>query len=108
MTDTKLGIAIADEAGIHDAPTVVTWTEIFNLIDAARDYERKACAAVCDQMQENYKKFYRVALDDQPYDPAHCALVIRERSNVEFSGTPAALSPEAPLERRVGPGAQED
>ena len=28
--------------------------------------------------------------------------------NVEFSGTPAALSPEAPLERRVGPGAQED
>ena len=23
-------------------------------------------------------------------------------SNVEFSGTPAALSPEAPLERRVG------
>ena len=26
--------------------------------------------------------------------------------NVEFSGTPAALSPEAPLERRVGPGAQ--
>ena len=29
-------------------------------------------------------------------------------SNVEFSGTPAALSPEAPLERRVGPGVQED
>jgi hypothetical protein len=28
--------------------------------------------------------------------------------NVEFSGTPAASSPEAPLERRVGPGAQED
>ena len=27
--------------------------------------------------------------------------------NVEFSGTPAALSPEDPLERRVGPGAQE-
>ena len=26
----------------------------------------------------------------------------RESSNVEFSGTPAALSPEAPLERRVG------
>ena len=24
-------------------------------------------------------------------------------ANVEFSGTPAALSPEAPLERRVGP-----
>ena len=71
MTDTRLAIAIADEAGIHDAPTIVTWTEIFNLIDAARDYERKACAAVCDQMQENYKKFYRVALDDQPYDPAH-------------------------------------
>ena len=29
-------------------------------------------------------------------------------ANVEFSGTPAALSPEAPLERRVGPGAQEE
>ncbi len=28
--------------------------------------------------------------------------------NVEFSGTPAASSPEAPLERRVGPGAQEE
>ena len=28
--------------------------------------------------------------------------------NVEFSGTPAASSPEAPLERRVGPGEQED
>jgi len=26
------------------------------------------------------------------------------RPNVEFSGTPAALSPEAPLERRVGHG----
>lgn len=26
----------------------------------------------------------------------------RMRPNVEFSGTPAALSPEAPLERRVG------
>jgi hypothetical protein len=31
-----------------------------------------------------------------------------EGHNVEFSGTPAALSPEAPLERRVGLGAQED
>lgn len=30
-----------------------------------------------------------------------------ETPNVEFSGTPAALSPEAPLERRVGPGAKE-
>ena len=98
MTDTKLGIAIADEAGIHDAPTVVTWTEIFNLIDAAREYERKACAAVCDQMQENYKKFYRVALDDQPYDPAHCALVIRERSNARVKaaaeGSPATEGSE--------------
>ena len=27
--------------------------------------------------------------------------------NVEFSGTPAASSPDAPLERRVGPGAKE-
>ena len=41
MTDTRLAIAIAEEAGIFDAPTVVTWTEIFNLIDAARAYERK-------------------------------------------------------------------
>ncbi len=29
-----------------------------------------------------------------------------ETPNVEFSGTPAALSPEAPLERRVGPQCQ--
>jgi len=29
-------------------------------------------------------------------------------ANVEFSGTPAASSPEAPLERRVGPSAQEE
>ena len=28
-----------------------------------------------------------------------------ETPNVEFSGTPAASSPEAPLERRVGPHA---
>lgn len=100
MTDTRLAIAIADEAGIHDAPTIVTWTEIFNLIDAARDYERKACAAVCDQMQENYKKFYRVALDDQPYDPAHCALVIRERSNAELRGA-SRLHGEASLSNDV-------
>ncbi len=33
---------------------------------------------------------------------------VRMTPNVEFSGTPAASSPEAPLERRVGPGAQED
>jgi len=33
---------------------------------------------------------------------------IQPPPNVEFSGTPAALSPEAPLERRVGPGAQEE
>ncbi len=102
MIDIRLAIAIADEAGIHDAPTVVTWTEIFNLIDSARDYERKACAAVCDQMQENYKKFYRVALDDQPYNPAHCALVIRERSNVQDNRASPA-SGEAPVDRRVGP-----
>ena len=29
------------------------------------------------------------------------AAAIMERPNLEFSGTPAALSPEAPLERRV-------
>jgi len=40
--------------------------------------------------------------------PRYVAAAIRKRSNVEFSGTPAALSPEAPLERRVGPGAQEE
>ncbi len=34
--------------------------------------------------------------------------MVTEGPNVEFSGTPAALSPEAPLERRVGPGEQED
>ena len=34
--------------------------------------------------------------------------VRRMTPNAEFSGTPAASSPEAPLERRVGPGAQED
>ena len=107
MTDTRLAIAIADEAGIHDAPTIVTWTEIFNLIDAARDYERKACAAVCDQMQENYKKFYRVALDDQPYDPAHCALVIRERSNVEHNRRTADSSPGVRVDGPVGPREEE-
>ena len=38
-------------------------------------------------------------------DPAIAACAKRAlRPNVEFSGTPAALSPEAPLERRVGHG----
>ena len=44
--------------------------------------------------------------------PKHVALMgmiaaMTQVHNVEFSGTPAALSPEDPLERRVGPGAKE-
>ena len=56
------------------------------LIEMTRHQEREACATVCNQMQQHYKKFYRVKRDDQPYDPAHCALVIRERSNANVTG----------------------
>ena len=43
---------------------------------------------------------------EKDFDRLHIAST--ERPNVEFSGTPAASSPEAPLERRVGPGAQDE
>ena len=56
------------------------------LIEMTRYQEREACAKLCDQMQANYKRFYRVALDEQPYDPAHCAVVIRARSNAKVTG----------------------
>ena len=74
MTDTRLGIAIADEAGIHDAPTVVTWTEIFNLIDAARKYERESCARICEQTGDT--------TGECPEMAGYCADAIRMRSNV--------------------------
>ena len=49
-TDTRLEISIADNAGIRDAPFVATWKNIFNLIDAAIDYEREACAKKLDAL----------------------------------------------------------
>jgi hypothetical protein len=82
MTDTRLAIAIADEAGIHDAPTVVTWTEIFNLIDAARAYERNQCAKTCEALWDDEAQA-RVNGTQEPkyHDAIECAYAIRERSN---------------------------
>lgn len=86
MTDTRLAIAIADEAGIHDAPTIVTWTEIFNLIDAARKYEREVCAKICDDSAE--RNCNTTARLRWPIEAL--AARIRERSNVELTGAGTA------------------
>ena len=96
MTDTRLGIAIADEAGIHDAPTVVTWTEIFKLIDVAREYERKQCVKACEDERIGTGKHDHET--DRAYDRAldDVAKAIRMRSNVELRGGPAVSSPERP------------
>ena len=82
MTDTRLAIAIADEAGIHDAPTIVTWTEIFNLIDAAREYERNRCVKACEAERIGTGKHDHEA--DRAYDRAldDAVKAIRMRSNV--------------------------
>ncbi len=90
MTDTRLGIAIADEAGIHDAPTVVTWTEIFKLIDVAREYERKQCVKACEDERIGTGKHDHET--DRAYDRAldDVAKAIRMRSNAEITGSPKA------------------
>ena len=86
MTDTRLGIAIADEAGIHDAPTVVTWTEIFKLIDVAREYERKQCVKACEDERIGTGKHDHET--DRAYDRAldDVAKAIRMRSNAALTG----------------------
>ncbi len=41
------------------------------------------CAKKCDELQKNYARYYRtkdrgVGGEGYPYDPAHCALALRE------------------------------
>lgn len=81
-TDMKLAMAIADEAGIHDAPVNCTWTMLFALIDAARKYEREVCAKACEAELIGTGKNDHEA--DRAYDRAlnDAAKAIRRRSNV--------------------------
>ena len=64
----------------------------------------KELALLCASMPKANWERHRQVLERMGCDLRDPA----EASNVEFSGTPAASSPEAPLERRVGPGAQEE
>lgn len=62
------------------------------------DY-RECCCDLCPCVEKDYD-------DEDPNEPnwseGEQPVLVIETPNVEFSGTPAALSPEAPLERRVG------
>jgi len=69
-------------------------SQIARLAELAAEHEREACAKVCEE--------HAADAWDHEGGALACADKIRMRSNVEFSGTPAASSPEAPLERRVG------
>ncbi len=53
--DMNLAMAIADQAGIHNAPTNCTWTQLFNLIDAACSYERESCAKIALEADNRHR-----------------------------------------------------
>ena len=87
---TLVGLA-QDMAGLVNAPVGTDLKRLQGalriLIEMTRYQERENCAKLCDELQKNHDRYYRTAgHDGKPYDPAHCAVAIRARSNVELTG----------------------
>ena len=97
MTDEGLTALYNEANGITGKRMPITTARIFTAIRAAIAAEREACAKVCEEE----------SLRGLPDDPTHdgilqivcgvaIASAIRERSNAELRGGPAASSPERP------------
>jgi hypothetical protein len=99
MTPAEIIAELRRQAGLRNAtwPCILLF-ELMPLCDEverleseikssrkAVEDEREACAKKCDELQKNSERHYRT-YEGKPYDPAHCAVVIRARGNKGEAG----------------------